>query len=134
MPCAPPLRGCWRAEYERRESEVRFQMQELTKGVSYYKRLGLTFQTIEHDRVRLVFTLIDPTAVDKPFFFDIRLASNEAFEVLEVQPPVSGLSALVAELNETNNFSRFVQLMRQKFVETAAAAPAGGAAAAGGRR
>ncbi len=47
------------AEKERREADLKFQMNELTKGVNYYKRLGLEFEKIHDDRIRLVFTQVN---------------------------------------------------------------------------
>lgn len=109
---------------------MRFQLHELTRGVSYYKRLGLEFEKIHDDRLRLVFTQVDALDPTRKFAFNVRVADEDAsYSVDGVEPPVAGLEALVAQLNATNDFSVFVQLMRRKFVDAAAAARGGGAAA-----
>lgn len=140
MPCAPacppllppalhpaPCHAALRcAEYESREAEVRFQLQELSKGVAFYRRLGLDFEKIADERLRLVFTLIDPLDPARAFSFNVRVAGeDDAYAVDSVSPPVPGVDALVAQLNASNDFSRFVQLMRRKFVEAAAAGRGG---------
>ena len=48
-----------RAEFERREGEVRLELQELSRGLECFRRLGLAFEKLADDRLRLVFTLID---------------------------------------------------------------------------
>lgn len=118
------------AEFEARESEVRYQLNELTKGVAFYKRLGLEFEKIHDDKLRLVFTLIDAAHPTRPFSFNVRVSEGDAYEVDSVEPPVAGVADLVRSLNATNNFSGFVQAMRAKFV--ALAASGGGAAAVAG--
>ena len=101
---------------------MRFQLQELTRGVACYKRLGLDFEKIHDERLRLVFTQIDALDPTRKFAFNVRVSGDgdEAYTVDDVEPPVAGLDALVAHLNETNDFSVFVQMMRRKFIETAA--------------
>ena len=101
---------------------MRFQLQELTRGVAFYKRLGLDFEKIHDERLRLVFTQVDALDPTRKFAFNVRVAeSDEAYTVDDVDPPVAGLDALVAQLNATNDFSVFVQMMRRKFVEVASA-------------
>jgi hypothetical protein len=109
------------AEYEKRESEVKFQLNELTKGVSFYRRLGLEFEKIDADKLKLVFTLIDPAAPSKTYSFNVRITAADNYEVDEVNPPIAGVDVLLTELNTNNDFSRFVQLMRKKFVDTTGA-------------
>lgn len=48
-----------------------------------------------------------------------------------VEPAVTGVAELVAELNTSNNFSAFVQHMRRRFQQFVAAEATGGAAAGG---
>lgn len=100
---------------------MRFQLQELTRGVAFYKRLGLEFEKIHDERLRLVFSQIDALDPTRKFAFNVRVSdADESYSVDGVEPPVAGLEALVAQLNESNDFSAFVQMMRRKFVEAAA--------------
>jgi hypothetical protein len=105
-----------REEYDRRETDVRYQLNELTKGIAFYRRLGLDFEKINDDRLRLVFSLIDPADPDRKFCFNVRVTDAEAYEVDSVEPPVAGLEAAVRALNEGNDFSAFVQVRRCKCI------------------
>jgi len=104
-----------RAEYERREAESRYELQELTRGLECYQRLGLSFEKLSDDRLRLVFTLIDQTDPNKRFFFTVRMNDSDAYTVDECSPPIDTMADMVRLLNENNDFSRFVQLVRQEF-------------------
>lgn len=90
-------------------------MNELSRGISFYRRLGLDFEKINDDKLRLVFTQIDPSDPDRQFRFNVRITDADVYEVEGCDPPVPGLDALIKELNAANDFSRFVQLMRQRF-------------------
>jgi hypothetical protein len=107
------------AEYERRESEARFQLNELTRGIAFYRRLGLDFEKINDDRLRLVFTQVDPADPEAKFCFSVRVTDADAYEVEECAPPVRELPELLRALNESNDFSRFVQAMRAAFKRVA---------------
>ena len=121
-PAAPPVKrtalaSSSRAEYDRREGEARYQLSELTKGVSYYRRLGLDFEKIHDDKLRLVFTQIDARDPSRRFAFSLRVTAADAYEVQECVPLLAPgeLERLLAELNAGNDFSRFVQKMRAAF-------------------
>lgn len=94
---------------------MRYQLNELTKGISYYRKLGLDFERMNDDRLRLVFTLIDPERPDAKFGFSVYITPNETYAVEECDPPLPRLEFLVAELNASNDFSLFVQTMRREF-------------------
>ena len=100
---------------------MRFQLNELTRGIAFNKRLGLEFEKIHDDRLRLVFTLIDGARPDRKFCFNVRVSAGDAYVVDGIEPPVpGGVEAIVSELNATNDFSRFVQTMRRAFLEVVA--------------
>ena len=103
------------AEFERRDSDAKHQLNELTRGISFYQRLGLDFEKINDDKLRLVFTQIDAMDPERQFAFNVRITETDVYEVDGCDPAVPGLAAIVKELNERNDFSRFVQLMRQRF-------------------
>jgi hypothetical protein len=106
-----------RAEYERQEAEVRYKLQELSKGVEFYtKRLGLSFEKIDADALRLIFTLLDPRDPGRRFTFTLRATETDAYTVDECDPPVAALPDLLRQLNaEGNDLARFIQLMRREF-------------------
>jgi hypothetical protein len=102
---------------------VRYQLQELTRGVAFYRRLGLEFDKIHDDRLRMVFTLLDRTAPDRRFTFNVRISAGDAYEVDGVDPPLppAEVGAMVAALNASNDFSAFVRGMRARFAALVAA-------------
>ena len=110
-----------RAEYERREAEVRYELQELSRGLECYSRLGLAFEKLADNRLRLVFTLIDEANPSRRFCFTVRMTETDAYDVDECEPSVAALAGLVQRLNESNDFSRFVQGMRREFKRLAGA-------------
>jgi hypothetical protein len=90
---------------------------ELTKGVRFFReRLGLDIVTVDQ-KLQLTFTCIDPAAPQRAFQFFVAV-DDEKYDITGVSPPVANLSALVAELNVTNEFSAFVQKMRRAFKAT----------------
>lgn len=113
-----------KAEYEGRERDARYQLSELSKGVAFYRRLGLEFEKIHDDRLRLSFTQVDPADPARRFAFSLNVTPSDAYEVEDCVPPLAGgrLERLVAELNAGNDFSRFVQLARRAFKESVGAA------------
>eukprot|EP01138_Halocafeteria_seosinensis_P005314 gb/GECG01005433.1/.p1 GENE.gb/GECG01005433.1/~~gb/GECG01005433.1/.p1 ORF type:complete len:252 (+),score=52.92 gb/GECG01005433.1/:1-756(+) len=102
---------------QRKSSE--YALQELTKGVSFYKRLGLTFDREENERLRIKFTQIDPAAPQKEFSFAVHVSDDDQYEVTACNPSSLGenpsVDELVYQLNQTNNFSKFIREMRKKF-------------------
>ena len=108
------------AEKGRRETDARHQLNELARGITFYRRLGLDFEKISDERLRLVFTAIDASDPERPFSFSMRVTDTDAYEVDDCEPRVAELPALLRALNENNDFSRFVQGMRRAFKESAA--------------
>ena len=91
-------------------------MAELTKGITCYRRLGLDFEKVQDDKLRLTFSALDAAAPDATATLSVRVSAGDKYEVDGVSPPVEGLAGLVAELNAGNDFSLFVQRMRKAFV------------------
>lgn len=94
---------------------MRYQLQELTKGIEFYKRLGLSFEKITEDNLRIVLTQIDHANPGRRFTFTVRMSADERYDVVECDPPVAALQQMLAQLNADNDFSKFVQLMRREF-------------------
>jgi len=110
-------------ELEEKERNKKLLMNELTKGLSFYReRLGLEFQRIGENRLRFIFTRIDPSKEEKEFQFSVFVNAKDAYEMEECQPALSAttLQQLMKELNHSNNFSKFVLCLRRKFKETLA--------------
>ena len=88
---------------------------ELSKGVTFYKeRLGLSFERMPDNSLAFRLTLIDPANPARPFTFAVLVNKQNRYEVLRCEPRVE-YESLLTDLNETNNFSTFVQHMRRLF-------------------
>lgn len=85
--------------------------------MAFYRRLGLEFEKITDDKLRLVFTQIDPADPAGRHAFSLRVTPDDAYEVDDCEPPLppGTLAGLLGELNGGNDFSRFVQMMRRAF-------------------
>ncbi|MBA0558617.1 hypothetical protein Golob_015629 [Gossypium lobatum] len=46
--------------------------------------------------------------------------ANDAYSLLDCDPPLNGIGELINELNRTNGLFKFVRIMREKFQEAAA--------------
>ena len=91
---------------------------ELSKGVSYYReRLGLSFERMPDNSLSFRLTMIDAENPERPFVFAVLVNKNNKYEVVRCQPQVS-YDKMLLELNETNNFGKFVQQMRAKFQQS----------------
>jgi len=86
------------------------------KVEAFQQRLGLLFQTVAGG-LQVVYTLVDPKNADRAFSYVVRITPENRYEIKNVDPPVSiaELEVLVNQLNAKNDFSWFVQVMRQKF-------------------
>eukprot|EP00743_Colponemidia_sp_Colp-15_P002725 GILK01002951.1.p1 GENE.GILK01002951.1~~GILK01002951.1.p1 ORF type:complete len:245 (+),score=60.84 GILK01002951.1:57-737(+) len=108
----------FKAVLQEKEKANSYRVAELTKGVQFYKeRLGLDFQRVGDNRLRVVFTQIDPDQPNKEFWFSVHVNENDIYQIEDCVPAVGGVSKMLDELNTSNNFSSFVQAMRRKFKE-----------------
>ena len=113
---------------------MRHQLTEYARGLDAYKRLGLVFENVAGEagasnNIRCVMTLINPSDPGARYCFEVHVSpSDDTYAVTSCQPPVAALPTLVAQLNATNQFSVFIQLMRREFVALAR----GGRASGGG--
>jgi hypothetical protein len=93
--------------------------QELAKGTAMYRRwLGLAFERVGEDRLRLELTHVDPSSPERPFSFEVFVDRTNVYHVSKCEPALPGLAQLVGRLNETNNFAEFVRTVRRKFQES----------------
>ncbi|KAL6073253.1 kinetochore-associated Ndc80 complex subunit spc25 [Balamuthia mandrillaris] len=103
----------------KKEKTKQYNMQELTKGISYYReRLGLDFTRIGEDQLCCVFTLLDPADPDRQFRFSIYLDEESQYHLGDCKPHLEGLSPLLQALNSDNDFAKFVRAFRKKFKDT----------------
>ena len=107
------------SEYDEALKEREYKTNELTLGRDFYRKyLGLDFQRVDDDRLRFVFTKIDPNAFERQFVFGVFIDQHNRYQLVECEPRIDNTEALLDELNDTNNFSAFVQQIRAKFRAT----------------
>ena len=95
---------------------------DLTQGVIAFKtRLGLDFERIGQDQLKLNLTRIDPSDPERVFAFAVHIDPNDKYHVILCDPPLNNTDELVDELNTSNDFSLFVRRMRRSFRALAAA-------------
>jgi hypothetical protein len=102
-----------------RSSEL--EMEEQSRSIAFYRRLGLRFDCLEGEQLKLTFTQIDAAEPTREFIIAVSVDDGDVYRVMQCAPEVELLDALVTELNATNNFSLFVQALRRSFVALAAA-------------
>jgi hypothetical protein len=96
--------------------EKEYKTNELSLGRDFLPQVpALDFQRVEDNRLRFVFTNIDPANHDRQFIFSVFVNSSNKYELVECEPRLPNLDAVLADLNADNNFSRFVQRMRAQF-------------------
>eukprot|EP00941_MAST-03F_sp_MAST-3F-sp1_P001202 g1202.t1 len=99
---------------EKEEAKQRAALESLEAKLARFKRLGLHFVRAANDALTLVFTLIDPNDHLRKFEFSVQVNDEDKYEVKLCEPKVE-MEGLLKILNETNDFSGFVQAMRKKF-------------------
>jgi hypothetical protein len=104
------------------EKRILLQLKErkyndLTRGISFYKYLGLEFQKAEGDCMKFIFTQIDSSNHSRVFYFTIYVDNNDQYQFVNSNPPLdlSYCQSCIQLLNENNNISRFVINMRNAF-------------------
>jgi hypothetical protein len=81
----------------------------------YHDRLGLDFERFGEDCLRVIFTKIDPSEPARKFTFAVFVDRGDMYQLKECSPDVPACADLLERLNETNDFSWFVQMMRKEF-------------------
>jgi cytochrome c biogenesis protein ResB len=102
------------------EKEAAHNMSEKRVGQQIFQeRLGLRFERVDVDHLRVVFNNITAEDPDKEFWFAVHVDQQNVYQIGEgsCRPPVEELPEMLHKLNETNNFGSFVRQMRAKFVE-----------------
>lgn len=110
------------AEVEKHISENDRTNNDLTQGVIAFKtRLGMDFERIGQDQLKINLTQIDPSDPKRVFAFAVHIDPSDKYHVILCDPPLNNTDDLVHELNTSNDFSLFVRRMRRSFKAYAAA-------------
>jgi hypothetical protein len=98
---------------------------------------GMHLNLAAENRLRFVFTNIDPSKHERPFTFSVFINEQNVYQseferraicvrahgvapaVAECSPAVSDIDVLLEKLNCTNNFGAFVQHIRRRFRDIA---------------
>ena len=93
------------------------RLNDMTRGIHLFARLGLTFQCNADESLKFVFTLIDPNEHGREFYFNVKVGDDERYRLVDCYPAIAEqeLEELVCDLNERNNFPSFVLAMRRAF-------------------
>ena len=92
------------------------KLAELERGRALYRaRLGLNFEQVGNERLRLTFTNVDSANPMRPFAFQVFVDQGDKYHVESCEPPVAGMESLIEALNTNNDFSAFVRAMRRRF-------------------
>lgn len=100
---------------QKRMMSTQHNEHHLSRGAELFKSLGIEFKRIGNERLRVVFTQIDAAEPSREFSFVVFVDTNDVYHVSDVQPPVKDIDGLLVELNNTNDFSRFVRNIRKQF-------------------
>jgi len=100
-----------------KEKDRKQYYNEITKGLEYYKdRLAMQFVRKGGNRLRFLFTSINPNDEDYTCYFGLALKDNKyVLEECEPKLPQEELDVLIEQVNSTQNLSQYVIQMRQKF-------------------
>ena len=119
--CTFPFRSCSPsrtpapADLSKRQAELQYAMQELLGGQAMFERLGLRFDAQVGENVRVIFTQIDPAAPGREFVVGVSVNDADDFELRECTPAIPDMPQLLDEVNQTADFSKFVQRCRAHF-------------------
>ncbi|CAJ1914797.1 unnamed protein product [Cylindrotheca closterium] len=94
---------------------------DLTRGILYYKYLGLDFEKTEgENELRFIFTQLDPEVPTRQFSFVLQVDRNDKYEISNCEPSVDAivLVDVTHRLNRADDYMYLAQRMRQAFVET----------------
>eukprot|EP00457_Paulinella_chromatophora_P009883 gb/GEZN01009964.1/.p1 GENE.gb/GEZN01009964.1/~~gb/GEZN01009964.1/.p1 ORF type:complete len:296 (-),score=52.34 gb/GEZN01009964.1/:358-1245(-) len=105
---------------EQLDKEMRDKLDQLQKGIHYYSdRLGLDFEQ-SGGIFFMKFHLIDPANLEAYYSIGLVIDPDSyQYRVLNCNPPIDNMEELIQRLNLTEDFSRFVQSVRARFVEIA---------------
>jgi len=92
------------------------RLSELQRGCDTYRGfLGLDFERVGDERLRLIFTQIDERNPKRVFCFQVFVDPNDHYHIERCEPTIPAIDALTESLNSSNDFSAFVRGMRREF-------------------
>ena len=93
----------------------------LTAVAAYGDRLGLRFEIGDAEDLKFFFRNVDPNAHAREFMVAVRVRASGGYELVDADPDVEALTALLEECNKNDNLSKFVRGARAAFRKLVAA-------------
>ena len=92
-------------------------LNDLTKGIKLYQKLGLEFEKAENDCMKFIFTQIDPKNHSRRFEFLLLVDEDDCYQLVDSTPALEPevCKSFVIQLNADNDISRFVVNMRKEY-------------------
>jgi len=108
---------------ERVQDAKKTTVDDLTRGIVYYKHLGLDFKKTDgENELQFMFTQLDPKDPTREFSFVLKVDKHDKYEVYDCKPSVDASTLLDVEerLNQEDDYVYLARTMRQAFAETVA--------------
>ncbi|XP_062518048.1 kinetochore protein Spc25-like [Corticium candelabrum] len=100
----------------KREEERSAKVDRVTENLQkILDKFHLHFRKIKGCQIQAVFNYVDRDDQDRNCYFIVKLLDGKVYEVTQTNPEVQDVDKLVAELNASQNFSRFVCTIRKRF-------------------
>ncbi|XP_039060567.1 kinetochore protein SPC25 homolog [Hibiscus syriacus] len=106
------------AKIEEKVKHANEENGEIHEAISWYNKV-LGFKIESGHGVKFTFNYMNMENPKQEYSFTIRHA-DDAYSLLDCDPPLNGIKELINELNRTNGLFKFVRIMREKFQEAAA--------------
>ena len=92
-------------------------LNDLTKGIQLYQKLGLQFEKAENDCMKFIFTQIDPQNHSRRFEFLLLVDEEDCYQLVDSAPVLEPevCKSFIVQLNEDNDISKFVVNMRREY-------------------
>lgn len=110
------------AKYE--ELQGPLQYDDSKQKALFEKCMGLEFRLTEDRAISLVFRNLSPQDPEQRCVITMDVSEQNQWAVVSIEPHVSGVRALLNDLNKTGNFSQFCKAVRSKFKQHCAAVAA----------
>lgn len=92
-------------------------LNDLTKGIKLYQKLGLEFEKAENACMKFIFTQIDPKNHSRRFEFLLLVDEEDCYQLVDSTPALEPevCKTFVIQLNEDNDIAKFVVSMRKEY-------------------
>lgn len=89
------------------------ETEAIEEAIGWYRRV-LGFRTEGGEGIKFIFDNIDLNNPEQEYLFTVRL-DGDRYTLMDCDPYVEDVNELIKDLNKTNDFFKFVRIMREKF-------------------